>query len=378
MKAAIDISNLQGGGGLHSILDLLHAADPTASGFSSVTVWGDDSQLRRLPDRPWLKREKHPLLSSGRALRFVAQSLMVSHHRGYDVIFAPGGIQRTGAVPVVGMAHNLLPFDAVARGRCSSRGMLFRYWLLNRLQSRTLTSCAGTIFLTEFAAKTVQGVTGPLPGRVIVIPHGISPHFGEIRNSREKWVRTQRPFRWLYVSPVTFYKHHLELIEAADLLQHEGFPIELRFVGGHDPFTMAELQPRLRLRSSNSPTIDWRKEVQHGEIRDHYQWADGFVFTSSCENFPLTLLEAMASGLPVVCSDRSGLPDISGGAAAMVDPTSPLSIRDGMRAVMADDNRRRNLSARALERVGTFTWQLAAHRTFEFLRQIARPVEVGQ
>ncbi len=94
-----------------------------------------------------------------------------------------------------------------------------------------------------------------------------------------------------------------------------------------------------------------------------YSGASLFVFPSLYEGFGLTPLEAMSCGTPVVCSNRTSLPEVVGAAAITVDPDDIQALVEAMRRVLTDDALQAELRARSLQRAKQFSWQKAATET---------------
>ncbi|MBX5451379.1 glycosyltransferase family 4 protein [Thermogemmatispora sp.] len=94
-----------------------------------------------------------------------------------------------------------------------------------------------------------------------------------------------------------------------------------------------------------------------------YSGAGLFVFPSLYEGFGLDPLEAMACGAPVVCSNRTSLPEVVGDAALCVDPTDLDALTDAMYAVLSDMKLEADLRARSLRRATQFSWQRTASET---------------
>jgi glycosyltransferase involved in cell wall biosynthesis len=94
-----------------------------------------------------------------------------------------------------------------------------------------------------------------------------------------------------------------------------------------------------------------------------YSSSTALVFPSLGEGFGLPLLEAMQSGCPVITSDRSCLPEVAGGAAMLVDPASPDSIREAMERLANDQGVRERLASAGLERARCFSWRRTADST---------------
>jgi glycosyltransferase involved in cell wall biosynthesis len=94
-----------------------------------------------------------------------------------------------------------------------------------------------------------------------------------------------------------------------------------------------------------------------------YSGASLFVFPSLYEGFGLGPLEAMSCGAPVVCSNRTSLPEVVGDAALLVDPDNTQELIEAMRRVLSDEALQTDLRARSLQRATQFNWQKTARET---------------
>jgi glycosyltransferase involved in cell wall biosynthesis len=103
--------------------------------------------------------------------------------------------------------------------------------------------------------------------------------------------------------------------------------------------------------------------VDHDDLPALHAASSGFVFSSACENAPMTLIEALACGSPIACSDAASMPEICGEAALYFDPYDPADIATALRTLVTSPERRSDLSAAALERASAFSWSRAAEQT---------------
>jgi len=99
------------------------------------------------------------------------------------------------------------------------------------------------------------------------------------------------------------------------------------------------------------------------EIEGLWQLAVAFVFPSLYEGFGLPVLEAMARGVPVACSNASSLPEVAGDAALLFDPRDERAIAQALLRLLEDRELRERLTARGLERAREFTWARTARLT---------------
>jgi glycosyltransferase involved in cell wall biosynthesis len=94
-----------------------------------------------------------------------------------------------------------------------------------------------------------------------------------------------------------------------------------------------------------------------------YQGADLFVLLSYFEGFGLPVLEAMAGGTPVLCSNRTSLPEVVGDAAVLVDPDDESSIVNAIIDLLKNPEKRKSLGAKGRERANAFSWKTMAELT---------------
>ncbi len=87
------------------------------------------------------------------------------------------------------------------------------------------------------------------------------------------------------------------------------------------------------------------------------------MFPSLYEGFGLPVLEAMARGVPVACSDASSLPEVAGDAALLFDPNDPRAIAQALERLLGDPALREQLRKRGRERAASFTWERTARLT---------------
>jgi len=111
--------------------------------------------------------------------------------------------------------------------------------------------------------------------------------------------------------------------------------------------------------------------VDEATLVSLYSGASVFVYPSLYEGFGLPILEAMACGCPVICSNVSSLPEVAGDAALLIDPQSPEELSHALDKVLTDSELRKQMVVRGLKRVRRFTWQETAARTLDVFARVA-------
>jgi glycosyltransferase involved in cell wall biosynthesis len=101
-----------------------------------------------------------------------------------------------------------------------------------------------------------------------------------------------------------------------------------------------------------------------------YSGASVLAFPSEFEGFGLPVVEAMACGTPVVCSNTSSLPEVAGDAALMVDPTDASALAQALGRVISDSRLQANLAERGLRRAAAFSWERTARETVAVYEQV--------
>jgi len=145
----------------------------------------------------------------------------------------------------------------------------------------------------------------------------------------------------------------------------KAFPLALVGTAG---WRMNALQERLKtlLRSGDVRMLGY---VAQDELPALYAGAGAFVYPSLYEGFGLPVLEALASGVPTVTSNRGALLEIAGDAALTVEPEDPVAIREGLQSVLESSLDRRERIARGVAWARTFTWERCAEQTVQVYRR---------
>jgi glycosyltransferase involved in cell wall biosynthesis len=110
--------------------------------------------------------------------------------------------------------------------------------------------------------------------------------------------------------------------------------------------------------------------VTKEELRVLYSFASCFVFPSVYEGFGMPLLEAMACGVPVVCSNTSSLPEVAGDAATMVDPFDDEGFSRAIEKIIKEKEFRMYLIRNGFKRVKSFSWEETARQTLQLYEKI--------
>jgi glycosyltransferase involved in cell wall biosynthesis len=371
----IDASNIRGGGGVTHLIELLGHAKPFSVGIDKVFIWGGAETLSKLPVRTWLIKINPAALNGGLLVRSWWQMYNLSKAAKAarcDVLFVPGGSYAGNFRPVITMSQNVLPFDWRMIFRYGISRMMLKLVLLRYVQSRSFKRSDGLIFLSNYAKQVVFKATGKINGKTTIIPHGITSRFHFLPKFQYpiSEYSKAKPYRLLYVSIIDEYKNQLEVIDAVGILRNEGYPLQIEFVGPAYFPALIKLQTTIARLDPLGEWLYYRGEVPHAELHTIYEKVDLGVFASSCENMPIILLEKMAAGLPVACSNRASMPEVLGDAGLYFDPEDPIEIAMKLRMFIDSDILRNEKSQASYELSKQYNWDICAHDTMSFIMKI--------
>ena len=103
-----------------------------------------------------------------------------------------------------------------------------------------------------------------------------------------------------------------------------------------------------------------------------YSSAQALVYTTLYEGFGLPILEAMATGTPVITSNISSMPEIAGNAAILVDPAKTEDIKKNLKQILNDKEMQKELVEKGLKRAKEFTWEKAANKTAKLYEDLMK------
>ncbi len=217
------------------------------------------------------------------------------------------------------------------------------------------------------------------PEKVYVVPNGIDaellqdPGAEEMERVRERYQLRGRFV--LFAGNVKPHKNLVRLIRAFARVRVLEGNEDLRLVLIGDDVSRYSALRRTAEEAGVRQDVRFFGFVPHGTLAALYRMAAVFAFPSLYEGFGLPPLEAMACGTPVVTSRISSLPEVVGDGALLVDPYSEEAIAGGITSILDDEDLRRGLVERGLERAASFSWERSVRAVHAgYMRALGRPV----
>ena len=279
---------------------------------------------------------------------------------GADVTFSPANYGPLLAPNLVVLLRNALSVAFVER-----RLVKLGYWALVYLGTfLSLLVSRKAITVSEYAKNAASGgLIGLFGNRFTVVPHGVS----EVFSPPEKNLKRENFL--LAVSDLYVQKNFKNLISAMANLKADYPGLTLKIAG--NPIDEDYFQDLKQMISEER--LDGEVELLGGvpprKLVTLYQRCGIFIFPSTVETFGNPLVEAMACGAPIACSNTASMPEVAGDAAEFFDPSNVESIVVAIECLLENQELRQDLSRKALERAKAFSWPRTAEKTSAVIKE---------
>jgi glycosyltransferase involved in cell wall biosynthesis len=305
----------------------------------------------------WMRFGVHLAPSLPRLVRRLDLNLL-HYPNQFGGAFLPASIRRVVTL------HDLTPV-LFPQHHPWQRVLAFRLLLRRALQGASAVIVDSSHTRTDLIERRMAPAS-----KVTVVPLGVDRAFRPGEGTPDLVRRYDLPQRFiLTVGVFEPRKNHALLVRSLDRLHACGERIGLVIVGRDgwgwtDPLdtpALGHLRPWVRLV----------RNAADADLPDFYRHAAVFVYPSLYEGFGLPLLEAMASGVPVVASRVSCLPEVGGDAALYFDPADADDCTRQLLAVLRNPEQREGLIRAGLRRARVFSWRRTAEETLAVYERVS-------
>ena len=250
---------------------------------------------------------------------------------------------------------------------------LHRVRHFNEQFPKSIKQAAAIIVDTEFVRKEIIAIFGISPQLVNTIHLGVSGDFRP--RSKTEVVSILDKYDLVYghyVLAVGTLEPRKNLIRTIEAYSELSESIRKRIplvIAGMKGWLTKEIESRifsLKVRDE----VRWLGYIPSIQLPLLYSAASMLVYPSLYEGFGLPVLEAMASGIPVITSDRSPMLEVSGDVAIMIDPGDTDLLRSAMHNLLEDRQEAINRGTRGIERAHQFSWKICAEKTLKVYRSV--------
>ncbi len=230
----------------------------------------------------------------------------------------------------------------------------YKQWVVPRSARK-----AGQILtVSEYSKKEIERTTGVPEEKITITLEGV-----DRKAFAQKRRKPSKLFKILVHGAADDRKNLSNILKAAQIWKAKNLPFQLLIVGMDEAELKSTryLQEAIDLDLGN--LLEWVGNVTHDILRAIYADVDLFLYPSRLEGFGLPVLEAFSSGVPVVTSKTTSLPEVAGNAAALVDPENPEDIAQCVEKLYRKPALRKALVVKGLARAKQFTWEKTAQLT---------------
>jgi len=204
--------------------------------------------------------------------------------------------------------------------------------------------------------------------QIEVIYHGIDHNLFQVYSNEDLKVDFELPKKFiLSVGSIEPRKNLIGLLEAYSKLSLEIKKEYKLVIAGFKGWENKEI---MALIEKNQENIHYLGFISDKELSIVYNLASLFVFPSFYEGFGLPVLEAMACGTPVVCSDSSSIPEVGGDAVVYCDPNNTDDISNKIVQVLNDTELQKSMKVSGIKRAKEFTWEKSASQHIKVFQKV--------
>lgn len=309
--------------------------------------------LSRLTNTTIFTAGPHPLSVKN----LLWQTQMLVREEAHQVFYSPGfNPALASRIPAVFTIHDLIHINV------TEQTTLLKTIYYNYIVKPAAKKARAIVTVSHYSKKTILDWVNIPEEKIHVAYPGVSPIF---QANGEKY---QPGFPYLlHVGNAKKHKNVARLIQA---------------------FAQANIDPEIRLISTgglqeNKEACDLIKKyklenrvLSHTQLDEatlaaYYRGTLGVLFPSLYEGFGLPVIEGMASGVPVLTSNMTSLPEIAGKGALLINPLDVDAIKEGIKQLVTDKALRSSLIECGLEQATQFTWDKTAQSIQSLLNQIA-------
>jgi glycosyltransferase involved in cell wall biosynthesis len=294
---------------------------------------------------------------------------------GYDVVFCNANLSHfIDWTPRVIVVHNSLPFYPELHGVESAR-MRRRLRLLRWGTHHFMRRAAGTVFVSQRAREDALRGTGIVLRDEAVVYHGVDPGFG---GQPHPEARREAGDRYGAPDGYVFYAGHFYRYKKFESLLEAWGRVPPGIMGGrrlliagepHDPTYEAEVRAKVR-ELGLADAVRILGGLSLPELSLLHAGADVVAVMTACEAGSISVLEALASGRPILLSNRSAIPELGGDAALYADPDRPDEVASQLQRLLTDTALAEELGKRARARSTRFTWDASARGLLDLIERV--------
>ena len=371
MNIAIDATRNRSGGAIVHIVNILKHFNLDNSSINKIHLWSYEKLLNEIPDYPWLIKHCPEVLNKSIIRQLSWQYFILSKelkNNNCALLFSVDAGSVCRFDPYITMSRDMLSFEKKEFNRYFFSFSWLRLYLLKFVQLSSFKNSSATIFLTSYAKNKISEHQ-TINYDTTIVNHGISDEF-RINKKNKLSLIGEKKIILTYVSNADLYKHNWNIIEAVyNIRKQYALNVQLQLIGSEvgNEKALCKIAEAVEKFDFDKKFILRTSKVNHNQLVSFLENTDIFVFASTCENMPNTLIEGMSTSLPIVCSNYGPMPEVIEDAAIFFDPEDVKSVTNALYEMIVNDELRLKLANKSYLLSTQFSWEKCSKETFEFI-----------
>ena len=356
----IDASRNRSGGSIVYLINFIKNLNLESTKIEKVILFSYNDLLKKIPNRSFLIKYSHSFLEKNILLQLIWQMICLPNFlkkNDNNILFTTDATSFCKYKPSIIFNQDILAFDKEVLKQISFGLFKIRIYLIKLVQIFAMNNASKVIFLSKFSKKIISSFLKQNLDYEIIY-HGVDKKLfklGQKKVNELPWdYKKVNKIQLIYVSPLDPYKNHLTVAKAYSRLKKKYTNLEIKFVGSY--------KHNIKLYNNiiSSVSLITKKnfvgDVSREKVLNYIYNSDIYIFASSSETFGISLVEGMALGLPIVCSNKSSLPEILKDGGIYFDPNNDYQLAYQIEKFIKNKNFRKIKSKRALNLSSRYRW----------------------
>ena len=347
----IDGSRNRSGGAIVYLKNFIKNLNLNSTKIEKVILFSNKSLLKQIPNRPFLTKYSHPFLEKNIFFQIIWQMIYLPFFlkkNDNNILFSTDSTSFCKHKLSIVFNQDILSFDELALKQLPFGLEKIRLYIIRRVQIWAMNNASKIIFLSEHSKKIIsQSLKKKI--NYEIIHHGIDKKLFKIGKNKIKELSWEydkkKKIRLIYVSPLFYYKNHLTVAKAYCRLKEKYSNLEIKFVGNYK--NNLKLYNKIIDENCLVTKKNFTGEVNNKKVLRYIYNSDIFIFASSVETFGITLVEGMALGMPIICSNKSSLPEILQNGGIYFNPNNDKELSNQIEKFLKNKKFRKIKSKKA-------------------------------
>jgi glycosyltransferase involved in cell wall biosynthesis len=360
IKIVIDASRNRSGGAIVYLKNFIEHLDPKLANINKIYLFSQKNLLSQIPNRSYLIKCNHSILEKNIFFQIIWQWIILPFYlkkNKIDILYTTDSSSFCKFKPSIIFNQDILSFDKEALNQICFSLEKLRLYIIRIVQIKAMNNSDEVIFLSKFSKNIIsKNLKKKLSFNIIY--HGVEKKIKKLGNKNLvncSWdYLSKKKIKLIYVSPLFRYKNHSTVAKAYSRLKKKYSNLDIKFIGNYK--NNLKLYHNIINQNSSINKNNFIGEVSRKDVIKTLCKSDIFVFASSSETFGITLVEAMAIGIPIVCSNKSSLPEILKNGGLYFNPKDDLQLANQIESFIKDKNLRKQKSKEAKNISLRYNW----------------------